>query len=172
MNEKPVYLDYQASTPVDPLVRDAMLPFLAEQFGNPHSSDHSFGWEASAAIRSARARVASLINADDDEIVFTSGATESCNLALRGVATRPGNGARVRIVTLATEHPAVLETVLDLGESEHESVVLPVGSDGLVDLKDLDRVLDERTLIVSVMAANNEIGCCSPSPRSPPAPTP
>lgn len=162
MNEKPVYLDYQASTPVDPLVRDAMLPFLTEQFGNPHSSDHSFGWEASTAIRTARARVASLINADDDEIVFTSGATESCNLALRGIATRPGNGDRVRIVTLATEHPAVLETVLDLGQSGHESVVLPVSSDGLVDLADLDRVLDDRTLIVSVMAANNEIGVLQP----------
>ena len=162
INEKPVYLDYQASTPVDPLVRDAMLPFLTEQFGNPHSSDHSFGWEASAAIRNARARVASLINADDDEVVFTSGATESCNLALRGIATRPGNGARVRIVTLATEHPAVLETVLDLGQSGYESVVLPVGSDGLVDLADLDRVLDDRTLIVSVMAANNEIGVLQP----------
>ena len=162
MNERPVYLDYQASTPVDPLVRDAMLPFLTEQFGNPHSSDHSFGWEASAAIRNARARVASLINADDDEIVFTSGATESCNLALRGIATRPGNGDRVRIVTLATEHPAVLETVLDLGKSGHESVVLPVGSDGLVELEDLDHVLDDRTLIVSVMAANNEIGVLQP----------
>lgn len=79
MNEKPVYLDYQASTPVDPLVREAMMPFLAEQFGNPHSNDHSFGWEASSAVRNARARVASLLNADDDEIVFTSGATESCN---------------------------------------------------------------------------------------------
>lgn len=162
MNEKPVYLDYQASTPVDPIVREAMMPFLAEQFGNPHSNDHSFGWEASSAVRNARARVASLINADDDKIVFTSGATESCNLALRGVATRAGNGERVRIVTLATEHPAVLETVLDLRQSGHETVILPVGSDGILDLADLDRVLDERTLVVSVMAANNEIGVLQP----------
>ena len=165
MNGKPVYLDYQASTPVDPLVREAMMPFLTEQFGNPHSSDHSFGWEASAAVQNARARVASLINADDDEIVFTSGATESCNLALRGIANRSGNGERVRIVTLATEHPAVLETVLDLGQSGHDTVVLPVGSDGLLDLAELDRVLDERTLIVSVMAANNEIGVLQPIPE-------
>ena len=165
MNGKPVYLDYQASTPVDPLVREAMMPFLTEQFGNPHSSGHSFGWQASSAVRTARALVASLINADDDEIVFTSGATESCNLALRGVANRAGNGDRVRIVTLATEHPAVLETVLDLGQSGHETVVLPVGSDGLLDLADLDRVLDERTLIVSVMAANNEIGVLQPLPE-------
>ena len=165
MNSRPVYLDYQASTPVDPLVREAMLPFLTEQFGNPHSSDHSFGWEASSAVRTARAQVASFINADDDEIVFTSGATESCNLALRGIANRSGNGARVRIVTLATEHSAVLETVLDLGQSGHETVVLPVGSDGLVDLADLDCVLDEQTLIVSVMAANNEIGVLQPLPE-------
>ena len=162
MNGKPVYLDYQASTPVDPLVRKAMIPFLTEQFGNPHSSDHSFGWEASSAVQSARARVASLINADDDEVVFTSGATESCNLALRGVASRAGNGERARIVTLATEHPAVLETVLDLGQSGHETIILPVGPDGILDLADLDRILDERVLIVSVMAANNEIGVLQP----------
>ena len=165
MNGRPVYLDYQASTPLDPIVREAMMPFLAEQFGNPHSSDHSFGWKASSAVRAARARVASLINADDDEIVFTSGATESCNLALRGVATRPGNGERVRIITLATEHPAVLETALDLGRSGCETVVLPVDSDGILDLAELDRVLDERTLIVSVMVANNEIGVLQPIPE-------
>lgn len=162
MTQKPVYLDYQASTPIDPLVREAMMPFLTEQFGNPHSSDHSFGWEASSAVRTARARVASLINADDDEIVFTSGATESCNLALRGIATCQGNGERVRIVTVATEHSAVLETALDLGGSGHEVVVLSVGSDGLLDLEELDSVLDERTLLVSVMAANNEIGVLQP----------
>ena len=165
MNGKPVYLDYQASTPVDPLVCEAMMPFLTEQFGNPHSSDHFFGWEASSAVRAARAQVASLINADDDEIVFTSGATESCNLALRGIASRNENGERDRIVTVATEHPAVLETVLDLGQSGHETVVLPVGSDGLLHLADLDHVLDEWTLIVSVMAANNEIGVLQPLPE-------
>ena len=146
VNSHPVYLDYQASTPLDPLVREAMIPFLTEHFGNPHSSDHSFGWEASSAVRVARARVASLINAADDEIVFTSGATESCNLALRGVANRERNGERDRMVTLATEHPAVLETVLDLGQSGHETTVLPVRSDGLLDLDELDGVLDERTL--------------------------
>ena len=158
----PVYLDYQATTPIDPVVREAMMPFLGELFGNPHSNGHSFGWETSRAIRDARARVADLINADDDEIVFTSGATESCNLALRGIANRSGNGRRNRIVTLATEHPAVLETVLDLGRSGFDTVVLPVGSDGLLNLDHLDKVLDERTLIVSVMAANNEIGVLQP----------
>ena len=158
MTSRPVYLDNQATTPLDPAVRDAMWPYLTEEFGNPHSSDHRFGWDASAAIRDARAQVAELINADDDELVFTSGATESCNLALRGVANRTGNGRRDRIVTLATEHPAVLETVHDLGCTGHDALVLPVEPDGLLDLEKLERVLDERTLIVSVMAVNNEIG--------------
>ena len=162
MTDMPVYLDYQATTPIDPVVREAMMPFLDELFGNPHSNDHSFGWEASRAVKDARARVASLINADDDEIVFTSGATESCNLALRGIASRSGNGRRNRIVTLATEHPAVLETVLDLGRSGIDAVILPVGPDGLLNLDHLDKALDERTLIVSVMAANNEIGVLQP----------
>ena len=165
MSTKPVYLDYQATTPLDSAVREAMMPFLTERFGNPHSSDHSFGWDASSAVRDARTRVAALINADDDEIVFTSGATESCNLALRGIARRSANGERRRIVTLETEHPAVLETVLDLGEGDHEAVVLPVGADGVLDPCDLDEVLDERTLIVSVMAANNEIGVLQPLPE-------
>ena len=162
MNDAPVYLDYQATTPIDPAVRDVMLPFLGSLFGNPHSSDHSFGWETASAINDARASVSGLINADDDEIVFTSGATESCNLALRGIANRSGNGQRNRIVTLATEHPAVLETVLDLSRSGFDAIVLPVGADGLLNLAHLDKVLDERTLIVSVMAANNEIGVLQP----------
>ena len=131
MTGAPVYLDYQATTPVDPSVRKAMMPFLGDLFGNPHSSDHSFGWEAARAIKDARASVAALINADDDEIVFTSGATESCNPGFRGVANRSDNGQRDRIVTLATEHPAVLETVLDLGRSGFDAIVLPVDSDGL-----------------------------------------
>ena len=158
MTGAPVYLDNQATTPIDPSVREAMMPFLGDLFGNPHSIDHSFGWEAARAIKIARASVAGLINADDDEIVFTSGATESCNLALRGIANHSGNPRRNRIVTLATEHPAVLETVLDLGRSGFDVIVLPVNADGLLNLDHLDKVLDERTLIVSVMAANNEIG--------------
>lgn len=162
MTPGPIYLDNQATTPMDPAVREAMWPYLAEQFGNPHSSDHRFGWDASAAVRSARAQVAELINADDDEIVFTSGATESCNLALRGVASRTGNGARDRIVTLATEHPAVLETVYTLAHARHEAIVLPVEPDGVLDLDKLDQVLDERTLLVSVMGVNNEIGVIQP----------
>ena len=162
MTSRPVYLDNQATTPMDPSVREAMWPWLCEQFGNPHSSDHGFGWEASRAVGEARARVAQLVNADDDEIVFTSGATEACNLALRGVAGREGNGRKNRIVTVATEHPAVLETVQDLGRSGFDAVVLPVGANGLVDLVELESATDERTLLVSVMAVNNEIGVVQP----------
>ena len=162
MTDAPVYLDYQATTPIDPRVRETMVPFLGDRFGNPHSSDHSFGWEAACAIKDARASVAALINADDDEIVFTSGATESCNLALRGTANQSHNRRRNRIVTLATEHPAVLETVLDLGRSGFDAIVLPVNADGLLNLDHLEEALDEQTLIVSVMAANNEIGVLQP----------
>ena len=158
----PVYLDNQATTPLDPAVRLAMWPYFTEHFGNPHSTDHRFGWEASAAIRAARAQVADFISADDDEIVFTSGATESCNLALRGVAGCAPDPRRNRIITLATEHPAVLETVRDLAASGYEVVTLPVDHNGLVDLATLEGALDERTLVVSVMAANNEIGVVQP----------
>ena len=150
-------------------VRDCMsaaraygVPFLCEQYGNPHSTDHAFGWEAAASVRQARARVAEFIGADDDEIVFTSGATEACNLALRGAAKESGKNGRNRIVTVATEHPAVLENVLDLGREGFEAVVLPVDDQGMVDTDMLERKVDERTLIVSVMAANNEIGVIQP----------
>ena len=124
MKPRPIYLDYQATTPIDPNVRDAMWPFLCEQFGNPHSNGHQFGWEAAAAVEDARAKVAQFINADDDEIVFTSGATEACNLAIRGIANREQKGERNRIVTVATEHPAVLETVQDIGRHGLEAIVL------------------------------------------------
>ena len=157
----PVYLDYQATTPLDDRVRLAMEPYWNGSFGNPHSEGHRYGWEAGEAVARARMDVASLVGADDDEIVFTSGATESCNLALRGVAAG-ADGSRRKIVTAATEHPAVLETVLWLGRHGFESVVLPVESDGLLDLTVLEGAVDERTLIVSVMAANNEIGVVQP----------
>jgi len=162
MMTKPIYLDYQATTPMDPAVQEAMWPYLSEQFGNPHSNDHRFGWEASAAVRRARSQVAEFINANDSEIVFTSGATESCNLALRGVANHADSSRRKRIITLATEHPAVLETARDLARAEYETIVLPVESDGIVDLDKLDQALDERTLLVSAMAVNNEIGVLQP----------
>jgi len=157
----PAYLDNQATTPVDSRVRAAMLPFLNHEFGNPHSRDHSFGWRAADAVKHARTSIAELIHADDEEIVFTSGATESCNLALRGVA-KAVTGSRNRIVTLATEHPAVLETVLDLGGAGLEAVVLPVDPDGIVNLGRLESELDDRTLVASIMAGNNEIGVVQP----------
>lgn len=157
----PVYLDYQATTPVDPAVLEAMLPFLNGKFGNPHSHGHSHGWEAAAAVRRARGQVADLIGAGDDDIVFTSGATESCNLALRGVA-RAAGGTRRRIVTVETEHPAVLETAIDLKRAGHEIEIVPVEADGLLDLDRLASAVDARTLLVSVMTANNEIGVIQP----------
>ena len=161
MTSQQAYLDYQATTPLDPGVRDAMLPYFQDYFGNPHSINHAYGWKASDAVRIARGQVAEFLGADDDEVVFTSGATESCNLALRGVA-RASNGRRKKFITVETEHPAVLETVLDLGCAGYEVTVLPVGSDGLLDLADLDRALDDRTILVSIMAANNEIGVLQP----------
>ncbi len=138
-----------------------MLPFLNDQFGNPHSNGHAYGWKASDAVKESRVQVAQLINADDNEVVFTSGATESCNLALRGVA-RASDEKRNKLITVATEHPAVLETVEDLGHSGYEAVILPVEPDGLLKLANLERELDERTLLVSVMAVNNEIGVLQP----------
>ena len=160
----PVYLDYQATTPLDPRVADAMAPYWVTKFGNPHSDGHRFGWDAHAAVTTARAEVASAIGADDEEIIFTSGATESCNLAIRGVAhaASDGNSRRTKIITMATEHPAVLETVQWLGVHGFETVLLPVDSQGLLDLRALDAVLDARTLLVSVMAVNNEIGAVQP----------
>lgn len=160
MTEPPIYLDYQATTPLDFRVREAMAPYWTETFGNPHSRGHRFGWDARDAVDLARSQVADLIGADDDEIVFVSGATESCNLALRGIAATAGK--RRHVVTLTTEHPAVLETVRWLGDHGFDVDVLPVMPNGLVDLSELKHVLGERTLLVSVMLANNEIGVVQP----------
>jgi cysteine desulfurase len=157
---RPVYLDNQATTPCDPRVVEAMLPWFTEKFGNPHSAEHRMGQEAEAAVEEARASVAALIGAEAREIVLTSGATESNNLAIKGAArfaAAHGN-ARRRIVTVATEHKCVLAAVADLAEEGFEPVVLPVGPDGLLDLDRLAAAVDETTLLVSVMAVNNEIG--------------
>lgn len=160
----PVYLDCHATTPVDPAVLQAMLPWFTEKFGNPHSTSHSFGREAAEAVEQARGEVAALIGADPREIVFTSGATESNNLAIKGAAhfeLRHRNKRR-RIVTLVSEHKCVLESVKDTARDGFETVFLPVGSDGRVSPDDLDKAVDEETLLVSVMAANNEIGVIQP----------
>ena len=156
-----IYLDNQATTPVDPLVSVAMRPFFSEDYGNPHSSGHAYGWHADATVNSARQNVAALIGADAREIIFTSGATESCNLALRGVARAEeinNTGRRRKIVTTAIEHPCVLETCDDLKRNGWDVVIVGVDPDGLVNMDELSRAVDEQTLIVSVMVANNEIG--------------
>ncbi len=165
---RPVYLDYQATTPVDPRVLEAMLPYFTEKFGNPHSTGHAYGGEAAEAVEAGRAQVAALIGADPREIVFTSGATESNNLAIKGAAwfeREMRGGRRNRIVTLATEHKCVIETCRRLGREGFDAAFLPVPRSGLVDLDRLAAALDERTLLVSVLAAHNEIGVIQPLAR-------
>ena len=157
---RPVYLDNQATTPCDPRVLRAMLPFFTEQFGNPHSVEHVMGRTAEAAVGQARAQLAALIGADPRELVFTSGATESNNIAIKGAARHAiaAGDARRRVVTVATEHKCVLESVADLAAEGFEPVVLPVRPDGLLDADVLAGALAVPTLLVSVMAVNNEIG--------------
>ena len=158
----PVYLDYQATTPMDPRALELMLPFFTETYGNPHSRSHSFGWEAEEAVEKARAQVASLIGAVPKEIVFTSGATESNNLALKGVS-RFYKDRRDEIVTVVTEHKCVLDACRHLEQEEGMKVTyLPVETNGLLDLDKLRAAVNERTAIVSVMAVNNEIGVIQP----------
>ncbi len=152
----PLYLDYGATTPLDPAVAEAMAPWGVAGFGNPHSA-HAWGYRARAAVEAARAEVAGLINAAPETIAFTSGATESNNWALKGLLTAPGQSRR-RIVTLATEHSSVLETADYLASIGALLTIVPVRGDGLVDQGDLARALGEDVAIVSVMAVNNEIG--------------
>ena len=157
---RPVYLDNQATTPLDPRVLDAMLPWFTERFGNPHSAEHRMGQDAADAVERARAEVATLIGAEAREIVLTSGATESNNLAIKGAARHAlAQGTdRRRVVTVATEHKCILESVADLADEGFEPVVLPVQPDGLLDPTRLQAALDTPTLLVSVMAVNNETG--------------
>ncbi|CAH2601493.1 cysteine desulfurase [Rhodovastum atsumiense] len=157
---RPVYLDNQATTACDPRVVQAMLPFFTEHFGNPHSAEHALGRQAEAAVEAARAEVAAVIGATAREIVFTSGATESNNIAIKGAARHAARGGdpRRRIVTLATEHKCVLESVADLREEGFEPVVLPVRADGTLDPDRLAEALAVPTLLVSIMAVNNETG--------------
>jgi cysteine desulfurase len=159
--KKPVYLDYQATTPCDPRVVEKMLPYFTEMFGNAHSVTHSFGWQAEEAVELAREQVAELIGAEAKEITFTSGATESNNLALKGLAHFYGT-KKNHIVTVATEHKCVLEAAHRLEREGYEVTILGVKPDGLIDLDLLDSTLTERTLLVSVMGVNNEIGVIQP----------
>ena len=155
-----IYLDHQATTPCDPAVVAAMLPLFAEEYGNPHSDEHAMGQAAHEAVEAARVEVAALVGADPREIVFTSGATEANNIAIKGAArhARGAGTTRRRIVTVATEHKCVLESVRDTAEDGFEPVVLPVGADGRLDPSLLREALRVPTLLVSVMAANNETG--------------
>jgi cysteine desulfurase len=157
----PVYLDYQATTPLDERVLDAMMPYLTTHFGNPHSSTHSFGWQAEAALDMAREDVAALIGAQPSEIFFTSGATEANNMVIKGVMAELGH-KRPRMITVATEHKCVLEAAKACAAAGYELEVLPVGPDGLLDLNRLEDALDETVALVSVMGVNNEIGVVQP----------
>src|SRR5881409_880226 len=157
----PIYMDYHATTPVDPRVVDAMLPYFTEHFGNAASRNHPFGWEAEEAVEKARKQVADLIGANAKEIVSTSGATESDNLAIKGVAEmyrEKGN----HIITAVTEHKAVLDTCKRLEKYGYRVTYMPVQKNGLVDLDDLKRAMDDKTILVTIMAANNEIGVLQP----------
>ena len=156
----PIYLDYHATTPVDPRVLEAMLPFFTENFGNPASRNHKFGWTAGTAVENARKQVAKLINASVKEIVFTSSASESNNLAIKGLAHR--RAERDHIVTMATEHKAVLNSAKRLEQEGFRVTLVRVQADGLVDLDDLKQAITDKTLLVSIMAANNEIGVIQP----------
>ena len=153
----PIYLDYGATTPVDARVVDAMIPWLREHFGNPASRSHAWGWEAEEVVEKSRAQVASLINADPREIVWTSGATESINLALKGAAQFYKSRGK-HIITVKTEHKAVLDTVRELERQGFEATYLDVQPDGLLDLDKFNDALRPDTVLVSVMLVNNEIG--------------
>ena len=153
----PIYLDYGATTPVDPRVVDAMVPWLREHFGNPASRSHAWGWEAEAAVEKARAEVAALIGADPREIVWTSGATESNNLALKGAAQFYKTRGK-HIITVKTEHKAVLDTVRELERQGFDATYLEVQEDGLLDFETLKAAIRPDTILISVMFVNNEIG--------------
>lgn len=157
----PIYLDYQATTPVDPRVLEKMIPYFTEKFGNPHSRSHSFGWESEGAIEVARENIARLIGASDKEIIFTSGATESNNMALKGVA-RFYKDKKNHIITVQTEHKCVLDSCRHLEREGFEVTYLPVQTNGLIDLEVLKAAIKDNTVLVSVMMVNNEIGVIQP----------
>src|SRR5499433_3573934 len=157
----PIYMDNHATTPLDPRVLDAMMPYMTTVFGNAASRNHSFGWEAEKAVEQAREQIAKLIGATAKEIIFTSGATESNNLAIKGIAEmyrERGN----HIITQVTEHKAVLDTCKRMEKAGSRVTYLPVKADGLIDLEDLKRAIDDKTILVTIMAANNEIGVLQP----------
>ena len=164
MLKRPIYLDCNATTPIDERVLKTMLPYFTKHFGNPASITHQYGWEAEAAVKKAREILATGINASPEEIIFTSGATESNNLAIKGIAEAYFNKGR-HIITIATEHNAVLDPCTYLQNLGFEVTYLPVNTDGIIDLTSLETALREDTILVSIMAANNEIGVLQPLAR-------
>ncbi|KAF8234881.1 cysteine desulfurase NFS1 [Tricholoma matsutake] len=158
---RPIYLDMQATTPIDPRVLDAMLPYLTDQYGNPHSRTHAYGWEAEQAVEDARKHVADLIGADTKDIVFTSGATETNNMAIKGVA-RFHKEKKRHIITTQTEHKCVLDSCRKLGEEGFEITYLPVETNGVVSLDVLEAAIRPDTSLVSIMTVNNETGVIQP----------
>lgn len=161
MTIKSAYLDYQSTTPLDERALAAMMPYLTEKFGNPHSAEHRFGWEAEAALDVAREQVAGVIAATPEAITFTSGATEANNLVIKGVMEQWGR-AKPHLITVSTEHKCVLEAALACERAGFRLTVLPVSSDGLIDLAQLEDAICDETALVSVMAVNNEIGVIQP----------
>ena len=159
--KNPIYLDYSATTPIDPRVAAKMIPFLTENFGNPASRSHSYGWTSEQAVENAREEVAKLVNCDAKEIVWTSGATESINLALKGAANFYQTKGK-HVVTIKTEHKATLDTVRELERQGFEATYLDVKTDGLIDMEAFKAALRADTILVSVMMVNNEIGVIQP----------
>ena len=159
--KQPIYLDYSATTPVDPRVAQKMIPYLTEQFGNPASRSHSYGWTAEEAVENAREQVAKLVNCDSKEIVWTSGATESINLALKGAANFYKTKGK-HIITVKTEHKATLDTVRELERQGFEATYLDVKDDGLIDMDVFKAAIRPDTILVSIMFVNNEIGVIQP----------
>lgn len=160
---RPIYLDMQATTPTDPRVVDAMLPFLTGLYGNPHSRTHAYGWETDKAVEQAREHIANLIGADPKEIIFTSGATESNNMSIKGVARFFGKGGKKKhIITCQTEHKCVLDSCRHMQDEGFDVTYLPVQSNGLIDLAELEAAIRPDTMLVSIMTVNNEIGVVQP----------
>lgn len=160
---RPIYLDMQSTTPTDPRVLDAMLPFYTGLYGNPHSRTHAYGWEVDKAVEQARQHIANLIGADSKEIIFTSGATESNNMSIKGVARFFGrSGKKKHIITAQTEHKCVLDSCRHLQEEGYDVTYLPVQNNGLISLEELEAAIRPETMLVSVMTVNNEIGVIQP----------
>lgn len=161
--ERPIYLDMQATTPLDPRVLDAMLPFYSGLYGNPHSRTHAYGWETDKAIEDARGHIANLVGADPKEIIFTSGATESNNMSIKGVARFFGrSGKKKHIITSQTEHKCVLDSCRHLQDEGFDVTYLPVQNNGLIDMAELEAAIRPETALVSIMSVNNEIGVIQP----------